>query len=145
MSHNVFQLVLDFQQKPSRFETLIDASEHLPEGIDALLESVANWNQFPADQLSDVIFADVSREELIKAAVFFVGQVLFVPGGDHYRTLGLAHNASPEQIREHYHLLLSFFFLDRKDKAAEWNAGYAELINRAYSILRDPEKDVPMM
>lgn len=141
MSRNVFQLVLDFQRTPSRFEALIDASQPLPEGIiDALLESVASWNQLPPDKLSDVIYADVSREELIKAAGFFVGHVLFTPGGDHYRTLGLAHNASPEQIRKHYHLLLTFFFLDRKDKAAEWNADYAEHINRAYSTLRDPGK-----
>jgi curved DNA-binding protein CbpA len=140
VTRNVFQLVLDFQRTPSRFEALIDASQPLPEGTDALLESVASWNQLPPDKLSDVIYADVSREELIKAAVFFVGQILFAPGGDHYRTLALAHNASPEQIRRHYHLLLTFFFLDRKDKAAEWNADYAEHINRAYSILRDPEK-----
>lgn len=138
MSRNVFQLVLDFQRTPSRFEALIDASQPLPEGIDALLESVASWNQLPPDKLSDVIYADVSREELIKAAGFFVEHVLFTPGGDHYRTLGLAHNASPEQISKHYHLLLTFFFLDRKDKVAEWNADYAEHINRAYSILRDP-------
>jgi hypothetical protein len=140
VSRNVFQLVLDFRRTPSRFEALIDASQPLPEGIDALLESVASWNQLPPDKLSDVIYADVSREELIKAAGFFVGHVLFTPGGDHYRTLGLAHNASPEQIRKHYHLLLTFFFFDRKDKAAEWNADYAEHINRAYSILRDPVK-----
>lgn len=140
MSRNVFQLVLDFQRTPSRFEALIDALQPIPDGIDALLESVASWNQFPPDKLSDVIYADVSREELIKAAGFFVGHVLFTPGGDHYRTLGLAHNASPEQIRKHYHLLLTFFFFDRKDKAAEWNADYAEHINRAYSVLRDPGK-----
>ena len=140
MSRNIFQLVLDFRQTPSRFEALIDASQPLPEGIDALLESVASWNQLPPDKLSDVIYEDVSREELIKAAVFFVGHVLFTPGGDHYRTLGLAHNASSEQIRKRYHLLLTFFFFDRKDKTAEWNEDYAEHINRAYSILRDPEK-----
>ncbi len=79
-------------------------------------------------------------DALISATAFFIERVLFMPGGDYYRHLGVDRHATQEQIRKHYHLLMHLFMLDREDMADDWSAEFAEHINRAYSILRDPAK-----
>lgn len=132
MTYDIFQLVLDFREDPSHFAALIGPDKPLPEDLGKLLETVAAEDAAdPESRLS---------EELVAAASFFVGRVLFVPGGDYYRHLGVDRHATQEQIRRHYHLLMHLFMLDRDDMAEGWSAEFAECINRAYSILRDPAK-----
>ncbi len=133
MAYNIFQLVLDFQRDPSHFEELIGQEKPLPKDTGKLLEEVAGKVVPGAD-------SDNPGDELFLATVFFVERVLFVSGGDLYRQLGLDQNAPQEQIRKHYHLLMHLFMLDREDMAANWSVEYADCINRAYSILRDPVK-----
>jgi len=133
VSYNIFQLVLDFQQNPSHFEALIGPGKPLPEDTGKLLEEVAGKISSDSDD-------DSPTDELFSATAFFIERVLFMPGGDLYRQLGLEQYATQEQIRKHYHLLMHLFFLDREDMAADWSAEYADCINRAYSILRDPVK-----
>lgn len=79
-----------------------------------------------------------ARPRLAEAATFYLQQVLFAPGADHYRTLGVAAGASDEQIRQHYRLLLRWLHPDRNRD--EWDAVYADRVNRAWQDLRTPER-----
>lgn len=132
MAYDIFQLVLDFQQDPAHFSGLIGPDKPLPEDFGKLLEEVAAMET--SGQESD------HPEALISATAFFVERVLFMPGGDFYRHLGVDRHATQDQIRKHYHLLMHLFMLDREDMAEDWSAEFADCINRAYSILRDPAK-----
>ena len=132
MAYDIFQLVLDFRQDPSHFGDLIGPDKPLPEDLGKLLEEVAAMQSADGD--------GGQPEALVSATAFFIERVLFMPGGDYYRHLGVDRHATQEQIRKHYHLLMHLFMLDREDMADDWSAEFAEHINRAYSILRDPAK-----
>lgn len=129
MSSNNFRLALDFYQSPAGHEALVDPGSPLPPEISFLLDMLAADRVERAPGLSDEMRLDIE---------FLLERVLFAPGGDYYRVLGLNRDATPELIRKHYNQLILIFF--HGEKAEEWNAAYAMQINRAYSILRDSEK-----
>ncbi|HEY4732419.1 MAG TPA: DnaJ domain-containing protein, partial [Gammaproteobacteria bacterium] len=137
--HDILQLALNFHQSPSEHKDLTDPARPLPGNIDLLLEIAAGEVESSAIS-GEVTPAENISRELLVAATYFVEHALFIPKGNHYRTLGVEVDANPEQIRKHYHLLLKLLYLDREDKSAEWNTSYAMRINHAYSILRDPVK-----
>src|SRR3989304_4233588 len=137
--HDILQLALNFHQSPSEHKAVTDPARPLPENIDLLLEIAAGEVESSAIS-GDVTPAENISRELLAAATYFVEHALFLPKGNHYRTLGVEIDANPEQIRKHYHLLLKLLYLDREDKSAERNTSYAMRINHAYSILRDPVK-----
>lgn len=137
--YNILQLALDFQQSPSKYGDLTDPAKPLPENIDILLEVAAGEVESSAINSDTVIKENISHE-LLSAAKYFVEHALFIPKGNHYRTLGLEADANQDQIRKHFHLLLKLLYLDREDKSEEWNTTYAMRINHAYSILRDTAK-----
>ena len=130
MNSNILNLALDFYRSPSSHEELLDPNAPLPPEIGMLLEMLA------ADSGSEN--STHLPEDLRNAIAFLIERVFYVPGGDHYRVLGLNQDASPEQIRKHYNQLLLIFFPD--DRPEEWNPDYAMRLNRAYSTLRNPDK-----
>ena len=78
--------------------------------------------------------ADRVRE----AAVFYIQQVMFAPGSDSYRILGVDTRARDEQIKAHYRWLVRWLHPDRNPD--EWEAIYAERVNRAWQELRTVER-----
>lgn len=134
---NILQLVLDFQHSPASFAELTDPARQLPDDIEILLEVAVGEVEYSAINSDVEIYDGVSRE-LLSATMYFIEHALFIPQGNHYRTLGLAADATQEQIRKHFHLLMKILQLDREDKSHEWNTSYAMRINYAYSVLRDP-------
>jgi hypothetical protein len=60
----------------------------------------------------------------------------------YYEDFGLPPNASPEEIREAYRLLVRLMHPDHQtDPALKWAAeGQMRRINRAYAVLSDPER-----
>jgi len=137
--YNILQLAMEFQRSPSNYADLTDPAKPLPENIDMLLEVAAGEVESTAINNDVAVNESISRE-LLSAATYFIEHALFIPKGNHYRTLGLEADANQELIRKHYHLLLKLLYLDREDKSDEWNTSYAMRINHAYSILRDPSK-----
>ena len=77
-------------------------------------------------------------DELAEAAPFYLQQLLFTPDADSYRVLGVNHDASDARIKEHYRWLVRWLHPDRN--ADEWEALYADRVNRAWHNLRQPEK-----
>ncbi|MFQ5469213.1 MAG: DnaJ domain-containing protein [Gammaproteobacteria bacterium] len=139
MIQNILQLALDFFRAPSQYDYLTDSSVDLPQDVDLLLELAAGNSQKPSVLLSPE-FKNVPPTELLAAVTFFAERVLLSSRGNWYRMLGLFPGASLQEVSRNYKLLLHLFHLDKSDKADEWNAEYAMRLNRAYSILRDPEK-----
>ncbi|WP_043803528.1 J domain-containing protein, partial [Arenimonas malthae] len=75
---------------------------------------------------------------VVDAAVFFIQQVLFAPGTDSYRALGVNPDAPDVRIKEHYRWLVRWLHPDRNPD--EWDAIYADRVNRAWQDLRHPER-----
>jgi hypothetical protein len=73
-----------------------------------------------------------------EAAVFYVQQVLFAPGADSYRVLGVDSDADDDRIKEHYRWLVRWLHPDRNPDA--WEAIYADRVNRAWQDLRTRDR-----
>ena len=104
----------------------------LPDGIDALMQ-IAGGSHGPV--LADAeTHTGLSSAELVDAARFYLREVLFFPDADAYRVLGLADDASDEQIKHHHRLLLQWLHPDRP--TSDWDAAFAARVNAAWSQLR---------
>ncbi|ODS63003.1 MAG: hypothetical protein ABS41_07470 [Arenimonas sp. SCN 70-307] len=79
-----------------------------------------------------------SADELCEAAPFYLQQLLFAPGASSYRVLGVNPDAPDARIKEHYRWLVRWLHPDRNPD--EWEALYADRVNRAWQDLRQPEK-----
>ncbi len=139
VKQDIFELVLDFYRKPSDFPDLLDCLKPLPEGITDLLELTAGEVEARSKILSRAA-ASEAPSELVDATSYFSEQVLFAPGGDHYRVLGLNHDSSIDDIREHYELLVRLFYQDKENNSIQSNETDFSRLNRAYSVLRDEKK-----
>src|SRR6516225_8253760 len=67
---------------------------------------------------------------VIEAARFYLQQVLFRPGADCYRILGIAPTASRSTARNHMRWLLEWLHPDRNN--GSWDAVYTERVLKAW-------------
>ncbi|MEO6154483.1 MAG: DnaJ domain-containing protein [Thermomonas sp.] len=73
-----------------------------------------------------------------EAAQFYVREVLFFHKADAYRVLGVAAEASAEQIKAHHRLLQHWLHPDRLQ--SEDDAIFATRVNGAWNHLRNPQR-----
>jgi hypothetical protein len=130
-SHDALALALAFYEAPGRFPDLLHGRAPLPSGMTALLQVAAG--DLPDGALPPMF---VSLEDLRKASLFFIEQVLLARGADHYRLMGLAPGAGADEVKEHHRLLMRLFHPDRHSVPDEQAAAAAASINRAYTVLR---------
>lgn len=85
--------------------------------------------------------AGIGDHALVRqAAQHFVRRVCLFERANDYQVLCAARDASPETIKENYHLLMSLLHPDRQEGAAEaWPRECAQRVNLAYASLGDPE------
>ena len=81
-------------------------------------------------------FAD-SDAGLQGAARHFVKAALLRPGADHYTLLGLERQFDPEQLREHYRLLIRLTHPDYVGTETAWAHDVAARVNIAHDTLAD--------
>ncbi len=76
-----------------------------------------------------------SADELREAARFYVEQQLLSreSESDPWRVLGVHPGADTQQIREHRRMLIG---LVHPDRSADWEAAYADRVNRAWRVLK---------
>ena len=72
--------------------------------------------------------------ELAEAAAFYLQQLLFAPGTDSYRVLGVNPGADDARIKEHYRWLVRWLHPDRN--ADDWDTIYTDRVTRAWQQLR---------
>ena len=79
-------------------------------------------------------------DEHRRAALFFVEHVLLAYEADHYRVLGLNRDATADQIREHYRVMMGIFHPDRQGWADSDREKLSARINLAHHVLRDDQR-----
>ena len=132
VNDQAYQSILDFYRSSIRDEQLLDAASAMPSPLSRVLKEAAELTdkQPPED--------DPGRGEALRLAVTqFAEQILFIDHANYYRILGLNRDADMVQIKEHYKWLSRLLF--PVEDAAHWNEANAVLLNRAYSVLRDPK------
>jgi len=109
----ILRLVLAFHRSPRSFPGLDDPSQPLPKGIRAILE-LAIAEDHVLSGLRQIAVMGISPAMLRAAVRFFVRRVLFLPGGDDFRVLGLASDSNLTEVETHYGLLMKLLRQDRK-------------------------------
>lgn len=107
----------------------------LPHDLGLLLRIAANETA-ACDQACAA--SGESLRVVAEAAVLYVQQVMFHPGSDSYRILGVNADAPEEQIREHRRWLLRWLHPDRNSDA--WNGVYVNRVTLAWQDLRSSER-----
>ena len=128
-------LAVAFLRAPSQFPDLLHGRRHLPPGVTTLL-LVAAGNSVADDAATAL---GIPPDELERAALFFIGQVLLAHNANHYRILGLEPGAAIDEIKEHHRLLMRLFHPDRQATPDERSDAIATRINQAYNVLRSPD------
>jgi hypothetical protein len=107
----------------------------LPEGVITLLR-LAGGDQALARQCAEA--SGETEAQVLAAATFFIQQVMFAPGGDSYRVLGVEADADDTRIKEHYRWLVRWLHPDRNTD--DWDNVYADRVNVAWQDLRLPDR-----
>ncbi|MBS0193333.1 MAG: DnaJ domain-containing protein [Proteobacteria bacterium] len=81
-----------------------------------------------------------SAEVVTDASRLYLQHILFAESADSYRTLGVRADDDDETIRTHYRSLVSWLHPDRN--ADQWDAVFAERVNRAWKTINTSERRV---
>ena len=108
----------------------------LPDGMETVLQIAGGHH---ATNIAEAAaHAGMAPAEVVEAARFYLREMLFFPEADPYRVLGLAADASDEQIKHHHRLLQQWLHPDRP--TSDWDAAFAARVNAAWSQLRTPAR-----
>jgi len=139
MVEDLFAIALAYYRSPLEYPGLAEPTRPLAEDMGDFLQ--ASGGHEPSESLlATAAYLDVSSQELIQAALFYIKQVLFAEGADYYRNLALPPTATDEEIKRHHRLLIRIFHPDREAENGEWNESYAPRVIEAYSTLGKADK-----
>ena len=120
----------------SRADLIASARQQsLPAGVTEILK-ISSGDE--AELLSAQESSRFSRVDVKHAAQFYVQQILFAPGSDHYRVLGVDPDDAEAKIKLHYRLLVRWLHPDKN--SSDWEDVFSDRVNRAWHALRTPER-----
>ncbi len=130
MTADALELALALHQAPIQRFALRDRP--LPENIGEVLQLASAMQ--PQLELAAARF-QVSEDTIVEAVRFYLHQILFEPGTDAYRILGLAADADTRQIRQHHVWLQRWLHPDRRGE--DWEAVFSTKVNWAWQQIRN--------
>ncbi len=116
-----------FHADPRREAPLLDAETVFKLALDRRVE------------FSDPALKRVSAATLRAAALAHVREFNFRADATLYQVLGVAPDATEQQIREAFRFLMQLVHPDRQGTRGEWPDAFAARANHAYAILRNAE------
>ena len=123
-------VALDMMQRP----LLAKHAQRTP-----LPEDVLQLIRIAAGSEEDIVWASRTRarpaDEIREAAVTFLQQVLFCPGADNYRLLGLGPSTTAEELHEHRRWLLKWLHPDRNPN--KWESQLFQRVSHAARAVQE--------
>jgi len=125
------ELALAVFAEPTRFGELVRGGGSLPADTIVVMRAAAEAMRDGRQH---------GLDENRRAALFFVEHVLLAYEADHYRALGLNRDATDDQVREHYRVMMGIFHPDRQGWADSDREKLSARINLAHHVLRDAHR-----
>jgi hypothetical protein len=127
---------------------VLPPAELLPPNDDAfrlLLAELARAGRSPHAATLEAVSADLRLpvDELARRAQFLLTCLLMPASGSHYEVLGVAPDATKQQIRKRWATLMQRYHPDHMSGAApgsNWLDGQARRLIEAYNTLKDPAR-----
>ena len=130
-------VALDMVQRPLLAKQA--QTQPLPDGVLQLI-------RIAADSDENIAWTSRTRarssREIRDAAVMFLQQVLFHPGADSFRVMGLAADATPANLHEHRKWLLKWLHPDRNPDKWE-SLLFRRVLDAAGEVQRQLKEQVP--
>lgn len=130
MESEALELALALYRAPSQRHALREME--LPHDISVLIQLASAPQPLLQETAAGL---DETENTVLEASRFYLQQTLFQPDASAYRVLGLARDATPERIREHYRWLQRWLHPDRRGE--DWEALLATRVNWAWGRLRN--------
>ena len=127
------KVAIDLMHVPSQVRLL--RSEPLPEGVLMLLRIAAGDEE---TEQAAIALTGRSLENIRRAAMFFIEQILFAPNADSYRVLGTTPGASASDLRRNVALLFRWLHPDL-DSQGERSI-FIGRVTAAWNDLKTPER-----
>lgn len=127
------RVAVDLIHVPSRVRRMRAAP--LPDGVLLVLRLAAGE---PEAAREAAALSDRPREELLRAAGFFIEQILLSPGADSYRVLGATRTATGAELRRNMVLLIKCLHPDAQGR--DGRGVFAARVARAWDDLKTPER-----
>jgi hypothetical protein len=77
-------------------------------------------------------------EAIREAAKLYLQEVLFAPGADHYRVLGVGRTATQKEMRQNMRWLMKWLHPDREKSG--WESVFAQRVTVAWDGVKSPER-----
>jgi DnaJ-like protein len=134
MAHGAaLKLAIELVHVPTRVRAM--RSRALPHDIDALLQVAAGDEEALRKATATT---GRTRDDVHKAAVFFIEQILFAPDADSYRVLGVGPGATPGELRRNMALLLRWLHPDLAPQGKQ--STFACKVTGAWNDLKTAER-----
>jgi hypothetical protein len=130
----VVAALLDFEKAPGRYAVALQR----PEVVFNHLRNVLQIAVGRAPESAAMPPGRVSMAQ--RAARFFVRTVMLRPGSDHFTLLGLTQGFEPDELRDHYRMMIRLTHPDFTASGEVWPADAASRINIANDVLSSPVK-----
>ena len=130
------QLLAFYREPALHRPPYIHGEARLPDGHVVLRFALG---RYPPGWVRDLPERD--RADVRDAAIAFVRQVCLWERATHYQVLCLDSDATHEEIRESYRLLIALIHPDRQDASAlGWPTGCSQRANQAHEVLADARR-----
>jgi len=133
VSQNAIEVAISLLRQPSRVRFV--RSEPLPDGLLDLLLIAAGDEE--AESRAAVLM-NRSREDVRRAANFFVEQVLLHSGADTYRVLGAHSSATANELRRNMGLLMRWLHHD--PNRGNERGVFVARVTTAWNDVKTPER-----
>lgn len=130
------EIALDLKAMPSLARVV--RRRPLPPQVTPLIRVAAGSQELAQEFSTRYGF---SESYIREACIFFLQEAVLFSGAGSHRTLGLGHDASPEQIREHKRWLLMWLHPDRNNN--RWETALFQRVVRSAKALAEPQPTIP--
>ena len=132
-AYEAVRVTIDLVHVPSRVRH--QKTLPLPNGVSTVLR-IAAGDEKALSEASNAL--ERPPELILKAAAFFIEQILLSPDADSYRVLGTNNTATAGELRRNMALLLRFVHPDTKP--ADCRSIFAGRVTRAWEDLKSSER-----
>ena len=130
---DALRVAIDLFHLPSQIRAM--RTRPLPKGTKLLLRLAVD----DADAMREAqMLSNRPQSAIRQAAIFFIEQILLDPGADEYRTLGLDHTATINELRTNMALLLKWLHPDLSNDNPK--SAMARQVIQAWRRVSSPEK-----
>src|SRR4051812_11486572 len=132
----IVDLVRRFHANPARFRAQALSANEMFGNLDIVLRLALRR---PVGPSMAALRGSAAAADLEREAIYYIRQCFFRDVATHYEVLGLPKDASADEVRENFRLMMQLIHPDRHLTEDQWPDSFPTRANLAYTVLRTPQ------